>query len=57
MRLVDIKIIPKDDQIRASNLYSLFAAVEQINMDPVNLGIHKDEQGSNKAKYRIRSSI
>ena len=42
--LIDINIKPNADKIRASNPYSLFAAVRDTNMNPSNFGIIKDEK-------------
>lgn len=48
--LIDINNKPKGDKIRASNLYSLLGAVKQNEMEPVNLGIVKDEKSHIKSK-------
>ncbi len=42
--LVDIIETPADDKIRGSNLYSLLSAVQAMNMEPVNLGIARDDK-------------
>ncbi|MDR3610041.1 MAG: molybdopterin molybdotransferase MoeA [Ignavibacteriaceae bacterium] len=49
--LVDIAEIPGEDKVRATNLYSILAAIREIDMNPVNLGIVKDN------KELLRSSI
>jgi molybdopterin molybdotransferase len=46
--LADINNKPEDDKIRASNLYSLLSAVEQMNMIPVSFGLVKDNKGEIK---------
>ncbi|MDP4192244.1 MAG: molybdopterin molybdotransferase MoeA, partial [Bacteroidota bacterium] len=53
--LVDINEIPENDKIRASNLYTLIAAVKEIGQTPVNLGIVKDDRENIKEK--ISSSL
>jgi molybdopterin molybdotransferase len=42
--LIDISDKPGEDKVRATNLYSLLAGVEEINMNPINLGIIKDDK-------------
>jgi molybdopterin molybdotransferase len=42
--LIDIEADPGDDKVRATNLYSLLAGVKEINMNPINLGIVKDDK-------------
>jgi molybdopterin molybdotransferase len=42
--LVDISDKPGEDKVRATNLYSLLAGVKEINMNPINLGIIKDDK-------------
>ena len=42
--LVDININPKGDKLRASNLYSLLSAIQEMNMIPVSFGIVKDKK-------------
>jgi len=42
--LVDIDEKPQVDKIRCSNLYSLLAAVKGMGMEPVNLGIARDDK-------------
>ena len=42
--LVDLSDKPKEDRVRATNLYSLLAGVQEINMNPINLGIIKDNR-------------
>ena len=42
--LVDIDKTPSDDKIRGSNLYSLLSAVRAMNLEPVNLGMAKDDK-------------
>jgi molybdopterin molybdotransferase len=42
--LVDITADPGEDKVRATNLYSLLAGVKEINMNPINLGIVKDDK-------------
>jgi len=49
--LVDINIIPKEDKIRASNLYSMLTAVSEMNMEPVTFGIIEDN------KEKIKKSL
>jgi molybdopterin molybdotransferase len=49
--LVDITADPGEDKVRATNLYSLLAGLKEINMNPINLGIVKDD------KDLLRSSI
>ncbi|MCC6866847.1 MAG: molybdopterin molybdotransferase MoeA [Ignavibacteria bacterium] len=48
--LVDINKIPKGNKIRASNLYSLHSAINEINMTPVSFGIVKDNLSLLKKK-------
>ena len=42
--LVDISEEQGEDKVRATNLYSLLAGVKEINMNPINLGIVKDDK-------------
>ncbi len=42
--LIDINIKPDTDKIRASNPYSLYSAIQDTNMNPINLGIVKDNR-------------
>ena len=42
--LIDINKKPDTDKIRASNPYSLYAAVKETNMNPVNFGVIKDDK-------------
>ncbi|HKI45814.1 MAG TPA: gephyrin-like molybdotransferase Glp [Balneolales bacterium] len=42
--LVDVDETPAGDKIRCSNLYSLLSAVQAMNMEPVNLGMAKDDK-------------
>lgn len=42
--LIPINQVPHDDKIRASNNYSLSAAITEINHLPVNLGFAKDDK-------------
>jgi len=53
--LVDINIKPKNDKIRASNLYSLLSAIEQMNMEPVPFGVVKDNK--EKILKRIHEAL
>ncbi|MBI5324992.1 MAG: molybdopterin molybdotransferase MoeA [Ignavibacteriae bacterium] len=46
--LVDINTIPVNDQIRASNLYSLTTLIKELKMTPVNMGIVKDDKSQIK---------
>ena len=41
--LIEIDKAPKNDEIRATNLYALIALVKTNNMNPVNLGIVNDD--------------
>ena len=41
--LIDIDKSPKNDEIRATNLYAIIALVKSKNMNPINLGIVKDD--------------
>ncbi|MDR3667077.1 MAG: molybdopterin molybdotransferase MoeA, partial [Ignavibacteriaceae bacterium] len=42
--LVEITADPGEDKVRATNLYSLLAGAKEINMNPINLGIVKDDK-------------
>lgn len=42
--LIDIIAEPKEDKVRATNLYALLAAIREVNMNPINLGIVKDNK-------------
>ncbi len=53
--LIDITDTPVMDKIRASNLYALLAAVQEMNMESVNLGILKDDV--EKIKEKIDSAL
>jgi molybdopterin molybdotransferase len=53
--LVDIHTSPKEDKIRATNLYTLLALIRQLNMIPVNYGLVKD--GKDEIKVRIESAL
>ncbi len=57
--LIDINEIPTGDKIRATNLYSLLSAINQINMTPVNLGFANDEKENleSKIKSALESDI
>lgn len=48
--LTDIDNKPSGDKIRASNLYSLLSAVDQMNMIPISFGIAKDYKKEIKTK-------
>jgi molybdopterin molybdotransferase len=49
--LVDITDDPGEDKVRATNLYSILAAIKEADMHPVNLGIVRDD------KALLRNSI
>ncbi|MCL4549855.1 MAG: molybdopterin molybdotransferase MoeA [Bacteroidetes bacterium] len=53
--LVDIHTFPKEDKIRATNLYTLLALIKQLNMIPVNYGFVKDCK--DEIKVRIESAL
>ncbi|MFA5804434.1 MAG: gephyrin-like molybdotransferase Glp [Melioribacteraceae bacterium] len=53
--LVDIHTFPKEDKIRATNLYTLLALIKQLNMIPVNYGFVKDRK--DEIKVRIESAL
>jgi len=53
--LIDIDKKPTGDKIRASNLYSLLAAIRDANMEAVNFGFIKD--GRVILKQKIQSAI
>ncbi|MCL5028638.1 MAG: molybdopterin molybdotransferase MoeA [Bacteroidetes bacterium] len=53
--LVDIHTSPKEDKIRATNLYTLLALIKQLYMIPVNYGFVKD--GKDEIKIRIESAL
>ena len=57
--LIDISEVPKEDKIRSSNLYSLLSAISQMNMNPVNLGVAKDEKQTiyDKMKAGLQSDL
>jgi molybdopterin molybdotransferase len=42
--LVDIGTDPGEDKVRATNLYSLLAGIKELEMNPINLGIVKDDK-------------
>jgi molybdopterin molybdotransferase len=42
--LIDINDAPKDDKVRASNLYTILAALQNLNLDTINLGILRDDK-------------
>jgi molybdopterin molybdotransferase len=42
--LVDISAVPTEDKIRCSNLYTILAAIKEINMEPLNLGFVNDNK-------------
>jgi molybdopterin molybdotransferase len=42
--LVDITEDPGEDKVHATNLYALLAGVKELNMNPINLGIVKDDK-------------
>jgi len=42
--LVDITADPGEDKVRATNLYSQLSQVKEINMNPLDLGIVKDDK-------------
>jgi molybdopterin molybdotransferase len=42
--LVDIDAGPGEDKVRATNLYSLLAGIKEINMNPINFGVVKDDK-------------
>ncbi|MEW5843391.1 MAG: gephyrin-like molybdotransferase Glp [Bacteroidota bacterium] len=48
--LVDIDIVPTQDKIRATNLYSLILLIQQANMNPINFGLVKDNKEELKAR-------
>jgi molybdopterin molybdotransferase len=50
--LIDINEKPKNDSIRASNNYSLFAAVKAMNMLPVDFGFISDNKELIKEKLK-----
>ncbi|MEW6702641.1 MAG: gephyrin-like molybdotransferase Glp, partial [Bacteroidota bacterium] len=53
--LVDINRFPKEDKIRATNLYTLLALIKQLNMIPLNCGFVKDSK--EEIKVRIESAL
>jgi molybdopterin molybdotransferase len=57
--LVDIHETPADDKIRGSNLYSLLSAAKAMNMEPVNLGMAKDDKQLiyNRMKSGLESNL
>ena len=57
--LIDIDEKPVDDKIRGSNLYSLLASINEMNMHPVNLGFISDSKTEleNKIKSALESEI
>jgi molybdopterin molybdotransferase len=57
--LIDIDETPEDDKIRGSNLYSLLALINEMNMHPVNLGFVSDNKTEleSKIKYALESDI
>ena len=48
--LVDIDVVPAQDKIRATNLYSLILLIQQANMNPINFGLVKDNKEDLKAR-------
>jgi molybdopterin molybdotransferase len=48
--LIDIDETPKDDKIRGSNIYSLIASINEMNMLPVNLGFTSDVKSELESK-------
>ncbi len=42
--LIDINLVPQNDQIRSSNLHTLSVFIKELNMIPVNFGIVKDDK-------------
>lgn len=53
--LIDIPGIPSEDKIRASNIYSLLSAIEDIHQIGINLGIAKDDK--NEVAARLKSFL
>jgi len=50
--LIDIDEIPSDDKIRATNLYSLIASINDMNIIPINFGFEKDDRKKVHAKIK-----
>lgn len=42
--LIPVNEKPKDDKIRVSNIYSLYAAIEELHQTPISLGFIKDSR-------------
>lgn len=42
--LIPVNEQPTEDKIRVSNIYSLYAAVKELNQSPINLGFIKDSK-------------
>jgi molybdopterin molybdotransferase len=57
--LIDIDETPKEDKIRGSNLYSLLASINEMNMHSVNLGFVSDVKSEleSKIKSALNSEI
>ncbi len=53
--LVDIHEMPQDDKVRASNLYTILAALQHLNLDTVNLGILRDDKSV--IKQAVQSAL
>jgi len=50
--LIDIDEKPVGDKIRGSNLYSLLASINEMNMHPVNLGFVSDDKLELESKIK-----
>lgn len=53
--LVDIHTFPKEDKIRATNMYTLLALIKKLNMIPISYGLVKDDK--EEIKVRIASAL
>ncbi len=51
--LVDLDETPKEDKIRATNIYSILALLKQFNLDGVNLGFSNDDKEAIKEKIKL----
>ena len=50
--LISINEKPSGDKLRSSNIYSIYAAIKEMNHTPINLGLTKDDRKTIKQKIK-----
>lgn len=55
--LIPINEKPEEDKLRVSNIYSLYAAIKELNHTPINLGFTKDDKEIIRQKIKTASEM